>query len=165
MSLRLVMMGTGRFALPTFRGLYASAHEVVALYTQPDRTGRGHHRHVHPLKDAAIEHHTPAKLLACLPTIPEISIPSRHLGLQQGFEQKNDIYLKWAKHIESHMDLKFFFKLFKFKKPLRAVSPVKQNPKRWRVKEKSEDRHAVNRGRLITHHLAESPFENQPHGV
>jgi methionyl-tRNA formyltransferase len=58
-SLRLVMMGTGRFALPTFRGLYASAHEVVALYTQPDRTGRGHHRHVHPLKDAALEHQTP----------------------------------------------------------------------------------------------------------
>ena len=53
------MMGTGRFALPTFRCLYESAHEVVALYTQPDRTGRGHHRHVHPMKEPAIEHHTP----------------------------------------------------------------------------------------------------------
>ena len=93
-------------------------------------------RHADIIK-TAIEHHTPAKLLACLPTSPELSIPSRHLGLQQGFEQKNNIYLKWAKHIESHMDLKFFFKLFKFKKPLQAVSPVKQNPKRWRIKEKS----------------------------
>ena len=59
MSLRLVMMGTGEFALPTFRGWYESKHEVVALYTQPDRTGRGHHRHVHPMKLAALEHGTP----------------------------------------------------------------------------------------------------------
>ncbi|MBT4864936.1 MAG: methionyl-tRNA formyltransferase [Planctomycetaceae bacterium] len=59
MSLRLVMMGTGEFALPTFRGLYESQHEVVALYTQPDRTGRGHHHHVNPMKLTAEEHGTP----------------------------------------------------------------------------------------------------------
>jgi len=30
-------------------------HVVVGLYTQPDRTGRGHHRHVNPLKELALE--------------------------------------------------------------------------------------------------------------
>lgn len=59
MSLRLLMMGTGTFALPTFLSLYDSKHEVVGLVTQPDRTGRGHHRHPHPMKDAALEHGTP----------------------------------------------------------------------------------------------------------
>ena len=59
MSLRLVMLGTGSFALPTFCGLYESAHEVVGLVTQPDRTGRGHHRHRNPMKELAIQHDTP----------------------------------------------------------------------------------------------------------
>ena len=59
MSLRLVMLGTGSFAMPTFRGLYGSRHEVVGLVTQPDRTGRGHHRHVNPMKELAEQHSTP----------------------------------------------------------------------------------------------------------
>lgn len=54
MPLRLLMMGTGAFALPAFRGLLDSPHDVVGLVTQPDRTGRGHHRHVNPLKELAI---------------------------------------------------------------------------------------------------------------
>jgi len=57
-SLRLVMLGTGSFALPTFRGLYETSHEVVGLLTQPDRTGRGHHRHRNPMKELALEHDT-----------------------------------------------------------------------------------------------------------
>ena len=55
MTLRIVMMGTGSFALPTFLGLCEGRHQVVALCTQPDRSGRGHHRHRHPLKEAAVE--------------------------------------------------------------------------------------------------------------
>ncbi len=35
--MRLVMMGTGTFAEPTFEALLASGHDVVALVTQPDR--------------------------------------------------------------------------------------------------------------------------------
>ncbi|HEX8199212.1 MAG TPA: methionyl-tRNA formyltransferase [Isosphaeraceae bacterium] len=35
--LRLVMLGTGDFALPTFEHLAATGHDVVALVTQPDR--------------------------------------------------------------------------------------------------------------------------------
>lgn len=53
MSLRLLMMGTGAFALPTFLGLCQSEHQVVGLVTQPDRTGRGHHHHVNEMKQAA----------------------------------------------------------------------------------------------------------------
>ena len=55
MSLRLLMMGTGGFALPTFLHLCDSSHDVVGLVTQPDRTGRGHHHHVSMLKTAAEE--------------------------------------------------------------------------------------------------------------
>jgi len=49
------MMGTGTFALPTFRGLYELPHDLVGLFTQPDRTGRGHHHHRNPLKELAQE--------------------------------------------------------------------------------------------------------------
>ena len=57
--MRLVMMGTGRFALPAFLGLYEAPHEIVGLFTQPDRAGRGHHHHPHPMKEAAVERGTP----------------------------------------------------------------------------------------------------------
>lgn len=36
-TMRLVMMGTGIFAEPTFEALFASPHQVVGLFTQPDR--------------------------------------------------------------------------------------------------------------------------------
>jgi methionyl-tRNA formyltransferase len=36
-SIRLIMLGTGDFALPTFEHLIATGHHVVALITQPDR--------------------------------------------------------------------------------------------------------------------------------
>ena len=93
-------------------------------------------RHAQIIKDA-IEHHTSAKLLACLPTSSELSIPSRHLGLHQGIEQKKGIYQKWAKHIESHIDLKLFLKLFKLKKPEQQASSSKLVPRRWRTNPKS----------------------------
>jgi methionyl-tRNA formyltransferase len=35
--MRIVMMGTGRFAEPTFEALLAGPHPVVGLVTQPDR--------------------------------------------------------------------------------------------------------------------------------
>lgn len=59
MSLRLAILGTGDFALPTFAALHETDHEVAALVTQPDRTGHGHHRHRNPLKEAALERQTP----------------------------------------------------------------------------------------------------------
>ncbi|QDT31704.1 methionyl-tRNA formyltransferase [Thalassoglobus polymorphus] len=54
MSLRVVMMGTGTFALPAFQALIDSDHDVVGLVTQPDRVGRGHHNHVNEMKEAAL---------------------------------------------------------------------------------------------------------------
>lgn len=57
--LRLAMFGTGVFALPTFRGLFETRHQVVGLVTQPDRTGRGHHQHLNPLKELALERGVP----------------------------------------------------------------------------------------------------------
>ncbi|MEZ6122067.1 MAG: methionyl-tRNA formyltransferase [Planctomycetaceae bacterium] len=60
MALRIVLLGTGEFALPTFRALIeGDQHEVVAVYTQPDRSGRGHHRHVNPVKALAEAHGIP----------------------------------------------------------------------------------------------------------
>ena len=54
MGLRLVFLGTGRLALPVFQALCHSDHAVVGLVTQPDRTGKGHHNHVNPLKELAL---------------------------------------------------------------------------------------------------------------
>lgn len=59
MSLKVIMMGTGTFAIPAFQALIESGHQVLGLYTQPDRTGRGHHRHSHPMKELALEHGIP----------------------------------------------------------------------------------------------------------
>lgn len=59
MPLRLVLMGTGEFAAPVFRAFMSSRHSVVALFTQPDRQGRGHHRHINPLKVLAVERGIP----------------------------------------------------------------------------------------------------------
>ncbi len=39
--MRLIMVGTGPFGVPTFRGLYEGRHEVAALVTGPLKTARG----------------------------------------------------------------------------------------------------------------------------
>lgn len=90
-------------------------------------------RHAKIIKDA-VEHHTSAKLLACLPTVQELTIPSRHLGLHQSIEQKMDIYEKWSNHIEAHINFKSFLNLFKIKK--QSTNHLKKEPKRWRTKPK-----------------------------
>ena len=41
--MRVIMMGTGPFAVPTLRELYASRHEVCALVTRPPRPVHGIH--------------------------------------------------------------------------------------------------------------------------
>ena len=54
MTLRIAMLGTGSFALPTFQGLLDSRHTIVGLVTQPDKTGAGHHQHRNLLKELAV---------------------------------------------------------------------------------------------------------------
>ena len=53
MPLKIVLMGTGDFAVPPFRALLDSPYEIVGVLTQPDKTGRGHHQHVNPVKELA----------------------------------------------------------------------------------------------------------------
>ena len=53
MPLKIVLMGTGDFAVPPFRALLYSPYEIVGVLTQPDKTGRGHHQHVNPVKELA----------------------------------------------------------------------------------------------------------------
>ena len=55
MALRIVFMGTGGFAVPAFCAILESRHTTVGLFTQPDRTGSGHHQHVNPLKRIAAD--------------------------------------------------------------------------------------------------------------
>ncbi|MDY0166515.1 MAG: methionyl-tRNA formyltransferase [Thermoguttaceae bacterium] len=58
--MRLVMMGTGPFAVPTFRALYETHHVVAALVTGPLRWHRGKLvEPVSPIRDIAHEHGTP----------------------------------------------------------------------------------------------------------
>src|SRR5947209_7425118 len=61
--MRIVMMGTGSFAEPTFEALFATPHPVVGLVTQPDRpvgqeraTTRQSHR---GMKEIALQHGVP----------------------------------------------------------------------------------------------------------
>lgn len=58
--MRIVFMGTPEFSIPTLRRLMASDHEVVAVYTQPDRaTGRGRILTPPPAKRVAVDQGLP----------------------------------------------------------------------------------------------------------
>ncbi|HJT76205.1 MAG TPA: methionyl-tRNA formyltransferase [Gemmataceae bacterium] len=61
--MRVVMMGTGTFAEPTFEALLAGPHPVVGLVTQPDRPGgheRGSTRQTgQGMKNIALRHNVP----------------------------------------------------------------------------------------------------------
>jgi methionyl-tRNA formyltransferase len=58
--MRVIMMGTGPFAVPTLRALYASPHQVLALFTRPPRVIHGKTREqANPMRALAVEHGTP----------------------------------------------------------------------------------------------------------
>ena len=53
--MKLVFMGTPQFAVPTLERVVAAGHEVVAVFTQPDRPkGRGQKDAMPPVKEAAL---------------------------------------------------------------------------------------------------------------
>ena len=55
MGMKLIFMGTPAFAVPTLERLVESGHEIVAVYTQPDRPkGRGQRDAMPPVKEAAL---------------------------------------------------------------------------------------------------------------
>lgn len=65
--MRLIFMGTPESAVPALRRCVEDGHEVVAVWTQPDRpAGRGNKLHVPPVKEFALARgltvHQPAKL-------------------------------------------------------------------------------------------------------
>jgi len=58
--MRVVFMGSPEFALPTLRRLIESEHDVVGVYTQPDRpVGRGRRLAPPPVKQLAAAHGVP----------------------------------------------------------------------------------------------------------
>ena len=55
--MRIVFMGTPESAVPSLQRLLGDGHEVVAVWTQPDRpAGRGDKMHAPPVKTFALEH-------------------------------------------------------------------------------------------------------------
>ncbi|HAV1510554.1 methionyl-tRNA formyltransferase [Vibrio parahaemolyticus] len=59
-SLRIVFAGTPDFAARHLAALLSSEHEVIAVYTNPDRpAGRGKKLAAPPVKQLALEHHIP----------------------------------------------------------------------------------------------------------
>lgn len=65
--MRLVFMGTPEAAVPTLKRCLEDGHEVVAVWTQPDRpAGRGNKITATPVKEFALKHglavHQPAKI-------------------------------------------------------------------------------------------------------
>lgn len=60
--LRIVFAGTPDFSVPPLRALTGSPHEVVAVYTQPDRpAGRGRKLQPSPVKEVALEEGIPVE--------------------------------------------------------------------------------------------------------
>ena len=58
--MRILFAGTPDFSVPALQALIASPHEVVAIYTQPDRpVGRGRKLVPGPVKQVAIDHKIP----------------------------------------------------------------------------------------------------------
>src|SRR5438552_5257979 len=65
--MRLVFMGTPESAVPSLRRLLDDGHEIVAVWTQPDKpAGRGNKLHASPVKEFALRHnltvHQPARI-------------------------------------------------------------------------------------------------------
>lgn len=54
--MKIVFMGTPQAAVPSLQKILADGHEIVAVYTQPDRpSGRGNRLTAPPVKDFAVE--------------------------------------------------------------------------------------------------------------
>ena len=55
-SLKIIYAGTPEFAVPALQALIASHHQVIAVYTQPDRpSGRGRKVQFGPIKQVAVD--------------------------------------------------------------------------------------------------------------
>jgi cobyrinic acid a,c-diamide synthase len=61
-------------------------------------------RHAAILREA-INRYTPVRWLGYLPRLPDLEIPSRHLGLHLGQEQVDSLYDRWAAHLQQYIDI------------------------------------------------------------
>src|SRR5688572_27760237 len=60
LEMKIVFMGTPQAAVPTLKKILDDGHEVVAVYTQPDRpSGRGRKIVFSPVKEFALERGLP----------------------------------------------------------------------------------------------------------
>lgn len=60
--MKIVFAGTPEFSVPVLQVLLDSPHEVVAVYTQPDRpAGRGRQLRASPVKELALAHGIPVR--------------------------------------------------------------------------------------------------------
>ena len=58
--MRIIYMGTPEFAVPCLEALIDSEHEVVGVFTQPDKpSGRGQKMNRTPVKEKALAHNIP----------------------------------------------------------------------------------------------------------
>jgi methionyl-tRNA formyltransferase len=58
--MKLIFMGTPEFAVPSLARLLSDGHEIVAVFTQPDKpVGRHRELHAPPVKTFALEHGIP----------------------------------------------------------------------------------------------------------
>lgn len=58
--MRVIYMGTPEFAVPCLEAIIEEGHEVIAVYTQPDKPkGRGKMLAMPPVKEAALAHQIP----------------------------------------------------------------------------------------------------------
>lgn len=65
--MRIAFAGTPEFAKVQLEALLSTSHEVVVVYTQPDRhSGRGQHLHMSPVKTLAMSHGIPVEQPASL---------------------------------------------------------------------------------------------------
>jgi methionyl-tRNA formyltransferase len=84
--LRLIFAGSGEFGLPTLRALASAGHELVQIYSQPDRpAGRGRKMLPTPIAQAALDHSWP---LVRTENINAETLPNADLMVVIAFGQK-----------------------------------------------------------------------------
>lgn len=77
--MRLIFMGTPEAAVPTLRRCLEDGHEVVAVWTQPDRpAGRGNKLSLPPVKEFALQHNLTVHQLAKIRNEEAVNLFSSH---------------------------------------------------------------------------------------
>jgi methionyl-tRNA formyltransferase len=89
--MRIVFMGSPEFALPALRGLIEHRHDVIAVYTQPDRpVGRGQRLTPPPVKKIALEHDlrvVQPQSISALAAVDELRALAPDLGVVAAYGQ------------------------------------------------------------------------------